>query len=113
VLTNRMVPMPEVCGDALEAFWIVEWRLVLHLTCQMQTCPTGEVRGSKRKGLLKSRSDFFGGTAAQRWGNQNPKGSALAAREGGALSLSVFLFLIHQKQLDMARMHKRRIFCSL
>lgn len=47
---------------------------------------TGEVRGSKRKGLLKPRSGFFGGTAASRWGSQNPQGSALAAREGSALS---------------------------
>ena len=53
----------------------------------MQTCPAGEVRGSKRKGWLKPHSGFFGGTAAQRWGSQNPKGSALAVREGGALSL--------------------------
>lgn len=70
---------------------------------QMQTCPTGEVRGSKRKGLLKPRSGFFGGTAAKRWGSQNPEGSALAAREGRALSLQFCLSLILQKQLDMRR----------
>ena len=70
----------------------------------MQTCLTGEVRGSKRKGLLKPRrAGFFGGTAAQRWGSQNPEGSALAAREGGALSLRFFLFLILKKQLDSGR----------
>jgi hypothetical protein len=101
--------MPEVCSKRCSAAKRRKWRMVLHLTCQMQTCPTGEVRGSKRKGLLKSRSDFFGGTAAQRWGSQNPKGSALVVREGGALSLAVFLYLIHQKQLDMPDGHKRRV----
>ena len=69
---------------------------------KMQTCPTGEVRGSKRKGLLKPQRLFWG-TAAQRWGSQNQKGSALEAREGGALSLWFSLYLILQKQPDIYR----------
>jgi hypothetical protein len=48
------------------------WKCVGVCMRIMQTCPTGEVRGSKRKGMLKPRSGFFGGTAAQRWGSQNP-----------------------------------------
>lgn len=56
----------------------------------MQTCLTGEVRGSKRKGLLKPPERlFWGEPAALGGGSQNPQGSALAAREGSALSSSV------------------------
>jgi hypothetical protein len=50
----------------------------------MQTCPAGEVRGSKRKDFERS---FLGGTRALwRGGSQNPKGKNLVAREGSALS---------------------------
>jgi hypothetical protein len=50
----------------------------------MQTCPAGEVRGSKRKDFERS---FLGGTRALwRGGSQNPEGKNLAAREGSALS---------------------------
>ena len=50
----------------------------------MQTCLTGEVRGSKRKDFERS---FLGGTRALwRGGSQNPEGKNLVAREGSALS---------------------------
>ncbi len=50
----------------------------------MQTCPAGEVRGSKRKDFERS---FLGGTRALwRGGSQNPEGKNLVAREGSALS---------------------------
>ena len=54
---------------------------------KMKTCLTGEVRGSKRKGLLKLRKQLFRGVpGALAGGSRNPKGSALGVREGSALS---------------------------
>jgi len=63
-------------------------RGVLHH--KMQTCMTGEVRGSKRKGFERSflGVPHFAGVSKM-WGSQNPKGQVLGAREGRALSCHV------------------------
>jgi hypothetical protein len=72
-------------GSDLRCFWILSsMGRVLHR--KMQNCLTGEVRGSKRKGIERS---FLGGTRGL-WHGENPKhGRAKSLQRARAETLSV------------------------